>query len=121
MESLVKLNKEQIITNVNKDLVGRDAGNVENLKKFYFKILTEETIRTSSFRYVYAKIAFEIICNVTNDTESLDNFNQYNRQKVSYEIANPAIKTELPEKPKKPLSEAGQRFIGAVKTTQFKF
>lgn len=120
MEGLTKLSKEQIAINVTKDLEGRDSNNVESLKKFYFKIITEDNIRTSSFRYVYSKVAFEVICNATNDTNSIEGFSSYHNQKVKYEIANPNIETKLPDKPKKPLSEAGQRFIGAVKTTQFK-
>lgn len=121
MKSLIKLSKEQIIVEVNKDLLTRDSDNIENLKKFYFKILTEPEIRTSSFRYVYAKIAFEVICNNTNDTQSLDEFNGFNKDKVMYEIANPVVKEVKEVTKSNRVINTNQKFGNAIKSTnQFK-
>jgi hypothetical protein len=119
MIPIIKDNKDTITSNVMSDLEGRDAANIENLKTFYFKILTEDNIRTSSFRYVYAKVAFEVICNYTNDMTSLEGFNKFNRDKVNIEIANPVTAKEVYEKPKKVAVE-GTKFGMSVKTSQFK-
>lgn len=123
MVKVSKLSKEDIVQSVVDDIKGRDDKSIESLQLFYYKILTEEKLRTSSFRYTYAKTAFETICNHINDTESIESFNDFHASKVKFEIANPVKKEEYyPEPVKKNSATREQRFGNAIKnsTAQFK-
>jgi hypothetical protein len=89
MIDLERQNPRDIVEEVNYDMEHRSKDSVESLLLFYYKIVTEPTIRTSSYRYIYAKHALNIICERLNDTETLFNFNKFHSAKVSYEVANP--------------------------------
>lgn len=119
MKGLEKLSADEIISSVKKDINGRDEDSLKLLQGFYFKIVTEEKIRTSSYRYFYARHALITVSNTLNDTETLDNLSEYHKAKIKFEIANPVTKSETPK-----TVARSTKFSNAVKkdnsTSQFK-
>ena len=59
---------------------------------FYFNIIIEDTIRTSSYRYTYARTALVTICNNIKDFDTLNNLSTFHKLKVQFEINNPVKK-----------------------------
>ena len=95
MSNIERIKDPQIKESVLRDLINRSIESIDKLKEFYFKIITEETIRTSSFRYHHARISLLTICNKINDTETPINLAGYHRSKAQFEINNPIEKKPL--------------------------
>ena len=86
---LVKDSSESIITTIEKEVVDKDKKYIKELQEFYFKIVVEDTIRTSSYRYVYAKAALEFLSNQLGDSDTLKNLIDFHSVKYKNELANP--------------------------------
>lgn len=108
-----RISDADIRTSAIYDLKGRNEDSIEKLKNFHFKVLTEDNLRTSSFRYHYARISLLVICTEVGDDNTIRNLAMFHKQKVQYDISNPVIKEDVPLKPNPATKE--QRFGKAVK------
>ena len=117
MKKLERLSRESIIEEVGKDIKDRDESSLKLLQGFYFKIVTEPQIRTSSYRYVYARQALLTISEKLEDKDTISNLTAYHKDKVQFEIANPVTESDKEKTKVKGASPKG-KFGFAVKTNE---
>lgn len=115
MKGLTKIDDKAIKFEVNKDIAGRNKPSLLRLQTFYYKIVTEDEVRTSSFRYRYAMKALVVVSESLEDTDTIDNLKSYHSSKVKFEIANPLKKDNEGTILKSNPATKEQRFGGAVK------
>lgn len=92
MVNLDRLSQSEIETAVLRDINHKTEEQIEATKEFYYKILIEPELRTSSFRYFHAKCSLEGICKKMGDDTTINNLRMFHRQKVQFEIDNPVEK-----------------------------
>ena len=92
MLDATKISKEDIEAAVLEDISVKDDTQIDKLKQFYYNILVEPEIRTSSFRYFHAKCSLETICRKFDDNATITNLSMFHRQKVQFEIDHPVEK-----------------------------
>lgn len=116
MKKLERLSKESIIEEVSNDIKGRNESSLKILQGFYFKIVTEPQIRTSSYRYIYARQALITISEKLEDEGTINNLAAFHKDKVQFEIANPVTESDRDKIKTKAVSPKG-KFGFAVKNT----
>ena len=105
MLEITKVSKEDFESSAAKDIEGKSKDQIDKTMTFYYKILTEPDIRTSSFRYFHARACLEGICKSIGDDITIKNLSMFHRNKVQFEIDNP-VEKELPKLKANPASRA---------------
>ena len=88
MVNLTKETDREIVEEVNKDIQNKYPSDREKVMLFYYRIVTEPKITTSSYRYHYAKLAIETIANSMDDRDTIKNLNKFHSDKLQFEMEN---------------------------------
>jgi hypothetical protein len=121
MIKVEKVTVDEMTEAIRLDIEGRNEESLSKLQMFYYKIVIEDQIRTTSYRYQYAKLAIDIICETLNDQETALNLSKFHSSKLAFEKANPVTKIENTKATTTTSSD--RKFSSAIKdksATQFK-